>query len=428
MDKSIQITEASKQISTDSPGMANKGRGQEGEDSFFNIITQSTGEADGTESGQKLPASGEKLPEQESRVNDQQYAGEASPANLELTDASAIPDVVEEPVPTVAMNLPELVAVQIPGEHIHVPDVPDALAIDGSGSASAADVTQQPVNAGELLPARTAEMQLQGQVLDLQALAKAVPGNLVVPNGQGQQDSIVDVGDVTIEVASSPAAANGGRISSDTGPVANALRVAVQLAIANQTLGRDFKQFLQQNGNDTAATNLLPVSDSAETQAMPFLQTISDSALLMPSARIAVPVGQPGWNQALGTQVAWFVSQNISAASLRLNPQHLGPMEVEVSLDGDKASINFTSQQGMVREALESAIPRLREMLSENGLNLVNVNISQQDMSRQNGQSMPGSRYGANIANTEGGGNEEISGLGTRQTIIYTQGLVDFYA
>jgi len=425
MDKSIQITEASRQISTDSPGKAGKVRGEEGEDSFFNIITRSTDDPGGTESGQKLPPSGDKLPEQQSLVNDRQYAGEDSPANLEQTDAPAAPDLVEETVSAVTMNLPELVAVQTPGEQAHVPDV---LAIDKSGSESVADVMEQPVNAGELLPATTEEKHLRGQVLDLQALEKSVPGNLAIPNVQGQQDGVLDGDGETIEVASHAVATSGDRISSNTEPVANALRVAVQLAIANQTLGRDFKQLLQQNSNDTAVSNLLSVSDGAETQAIPFLQTISNSALLMPSARIAVPVGQPGWNQALGTQVAWFVSQNISAASLRLNPQHLGPMEVEVSLDGDKASINFTSQQGMVREALESAIPRLREMLSENGLNLVNVNISQQDMSRQNSQSMPGSRYGANIADTEGGGNEEISGLRTRQTVIYTQGLVDLYA
>lgn len=412
MDKPIQVTESSNFISPDAPGMANGGRGEEGGDTFTRIIARTTADdTGGTERGERLPASGKKLPEQPSSIGEQQNADSDSPLAPVPISVFAQPDVAEEG--------------QVPRQSTAVADVP---AIDITSAVVPGSVARQLVNSAEPVPASLAGQQLQGQLPDQRMLASAVPGNLAVTDGPGMQDELHAVDVASMEAVANMKTTVGGRVSSDTEPLANALREAVQLAIVNQSPGRDLKQFLQQHGNHQAASNLLPVTDGAETQAIPFLQTLSDNALLAPSARIAVPVGQPGWGQALGTQVAWFVSQNINAASLRLNPQHLGPMEVEISLDGDKASVTFASHQGMVRDALESAIPRLREMLSENGLNLVNVNISQQGMLRQQGQGAPDSRHGAGSAAAEGDGSEEVSVSGVRQAAILTQGLVDFYA
>ena len=126
--------------------------------------------------------------------------------------------------------------------------------------------------------------------------------------------------------------------------------------------------------------------------------------------------------------MTWFVSQKISAASLRLNPQHLGPMEMAVSMDGDQASISFTSQHSLVRDALESSIPRLREMLSENGLNLVNVNVSQQGKSHGNDQGASGSQQESGVDNDDSGANEPVSGPDVQRMTVHAQGLVDYYA
>jgi len=309
-------------------------------------------------------------------------------------------------------------AVQTSLQQIPVTDEPT---LEAPGLVTATDIAEQSVNADELALARAAGQQLQEQ------LAEA-PGNLPVLNEPVVQDAVQDIRETRVVPTAYLTTADSGRMAPEVEPVTNAVREAVQSAIANQTSSRDLKQFLQQNPNQQAAANSLPVADAVESQTVPFLQTLSDKALVLPAARISVPVGQPGWGQAVGTQVAWFVSQNISAASLRLNPQHLGPLEMQVSLDGDQASVSFTSQQGLVRDALESSVPRLREMLSENGLNLVNVNVSQQGKSHRDGQNAADSRHEAGVANAEGGSNEPAPGSGMRQNITLTQGLVDFYA
>ena len=82
----------------------------------------------------------------------------------------------------------------------------------------------------------------------------------------------------------------------------------------------------------------------------------------------------------------------------------------------------------MVRDALESSIPRLREMLSENGLNLVNVSVSQQGKSHGDGQGAPASRQGPGAENDGSGAGESLSGPDMPRMVLQTQGLVDFYA
>lgn len=90
-----------------------------------------------------------------------------------------------------------------------------------------------------------------------------------------------------------------------------------------------------------------------------------------------LPFAQPGWEQGLGNRVMWMVNQQVQTAELRMNPAHLGPIEVRISIRDDQATVSFVSAHGQVREALQAAIPQLREMLGNNGLNLADVNIAQ---------------------------------------------------
>lgn len=91
---------------------------------------------------------------------------------------------------------------------------------------------------------------------------------------------------------------------------------------------------------------------------------------------VDVPVGHPRWGQDLGQRVAWMVNQSQHTAAMQLNPPHLGPVEVELSVEGDRAQLQFLSPHAAVRDAVELAVPRLRDMLESVGLNLVDVNVA----------------------------------------------------
>ena len=101
------------------------------------------------------------------------------------------------------------------------------------------------------------------------------------------------------------------------------------------------------------------------------------------SPALTKPLSHPDWSQDLGEQIVWMNTKGLSAAEIRLNPAHLGPLSVRIDVNQDQATVMFTAQNAGVKEAIEASIPKLREMLATQQLNLVNVTISQNSTSDQ---------------------------------------------
>ena len=92
--------------------------------------------------------------------------------------------------------------------------------------------------------------------------------------------------------------------------------------------------------------------------------------------KLAPQVGNPGWDQALGQKVVWMVAGGQQSASLTLNPPDLGPLQVVLNVSNSQASASFTAAQPEVRQALEAAMPKLREMLADSGIQLGQTTVS----------------------------------------------------
>lgn len=89
-----------------------------------------------------------------------------------------------------------------------------------------------------------------------------------------------------------------------------------------------------------------------------------------PSLPVARPLGAAGWSEEVGNRVAWMATRMESRAELVLTPPQLGRVEVNLSVRGEMANASFVSANPAVREALEAALPRLRELLAEAGIQL----------------------------------------------------------
>lgn len=105
------------------------------------------------------------------------------------------------------------------------------------------------------------------------------------------------------------------------------------------------------------------------------------------SNRLLPQVGTDDWGQALGQKISWMVQGAQQTATLTLNPPDLGPMQVVVHVNNNQATANFTAHQPEVRHALEAAMPRLREMLNESGIQLGQSNVSAGLPNQQNNAS-----------------------------------------
>lgn len=102
-----------------------------------------------------------------------------------------------------------------------------------------------------------------------------------------------------------------------------------------------------------------------------------------PPSKLPVPVHAPQWSESFSHRIAWMTKEKVQVAALRLNPPELGAIDVRIALDHADANISFGAQHADVREAIEAALPRLRELLSDHGMNLANVDVSQHSFSDQ---------------------------------------------
>lgn len=100
-------------------------------------------------------------------------------------------------------------------------------------------------------------------------------------------------------------------------------------------------------------------------------------AATAPAADKLTPqVGTSGWDQAVGQKVVWMAAGAQSSASLTLNPPDLGPLQVALTIVNNQASVSFTAAQPEVRQALEAALPKLREMLGDAGIQMGQASVN----------------------------------------------------
>ncbi len=93
-------------------------------------------------------------------------------------------------------------------------------------------------------------------------------------------------------------------------------------------------------------------------------------------SRIDTPVGARGWDAEVGQKVVWMVNRMESRAELSLTPPQLGKVDVSITVSGEQTSATFVAASPAAREALEQALPRLREILAEAGISLGQASVN----------------------------------------------------
>ncbi len=137
-----------------------------------------------------------------------------------------------------------------------------------------------------------------------------------------------------------------------------------------------------------------------------------------------VNINRPEGHQQLQEKIRWMVNSRHTLAEIRLDPPELGSMQVRVNMNGDAASVNFVVQSQQARDALNDAMPRLRDMLSEQGIEL-GESFVQQDSGGE----------GEDADGQLAGGNGQLEGETDEDTEVREQPLtrqetggIDYYA
>lgn len=142
--------------------------------------------------------------------------------------------------------------------------------------------------------------------------------------------------------------------------------------------------------------------------------------LLDKPANILKPEGQTQFAE----KIRWIVNARNSFAEIRLDPPELGSVQVKVNMSGEAATVNFVVQSSQARDALDQALPRLRDMLNQQGIELGQSSV-QQEQQQQNGEQQQG-QFAEGKADD---GMDEIAGEVIEQRVVNgSAGGIDFYA
>ncbi|BDM63805.1 hypothetical protein NFHSH190041_12570 [Shewanella sp. NFH-SH190041] len=126
-------------------------------------------------------------------------------------------------------------------------------------------------------------------------------------------------------------------------------------------------------------------------------------------------------------QLVTMVSQNMTQAEIQLDPPELGQMLVRIQVQGEQTQVQFHVAQNNTKELLEQAVPRLRELLQEQGMDLARSSVSSQHSGEQ------GQGSGTNTSSADRGQAMESSDDGATQESgaefqRSDDGSIDYYA
>jgi flagellar hook-length control protein FliK len=107
-------------------------------------------------------------------------------------------------------------------------------------------------------------------------------------------------------------------------------------------------------------------------------------------------------------------------------------MQVRVDQRQDSATVVFTSHNSSTREAIEASLPRLRELFSEQGMELIDVDINSGEQEANAQQSDVDSQTQSQNEGDDSSLEAPAGGAQTlpsqTETIALHYGLIDAYA
>lgn len=151
-----------------------------------------------------------------------------------------------------------------------------------------------------------------------------------------------------------------------------------QLQSATQMQGNRSVDFSTQLASMSSAGNAL--QDVQQSSARVANQQAIDTPIKLAQQGQVAP--------ELSNKVNMMLSRDLKQIDIRLDPPELGKVHIKLALNNDQAHLNFTVTHAHARDAIEHSIPRLREMLAQQGVDLGQTNVDQEQSQARDFSSM----------------------------------------
>ncbi|WP_020654807.1 flagellar hook-length control protein FliK [Massilia niastensis] len=334
------------------------------------------------------------------------------------------------------------------------PAQPNEAAQDKGAEAAGEAAEQAEDAAGAAAAAQAAATPVTDMLAYMASLAQPAPATPAAPGAEAAQDALPAGGGAALDLAAlaTPLAGDGAATVAADDPLAQDANAGLALASGVQQAPAELRTAQQGATLETALpkaqldavqfqAQLREATQQAATQeATPAITQLQAQAARLeavqnPAAmadRIPARVGTQAWDNQVSQRIVYMLGKE-QAATLTLNPPDLGPVQVVLNVSNDQASVAFSSNQMEVRQALENAIPRLREMMSESGIALGNATVDagmpDQRQASQDGAERRSGGHGLTGSGRDGGASaSEGAPRATRTVALGERGMVDTFA
>ena len=170
-----------------------------------------------------------------------------------------------------------------------------------------------------------------------------------------------------------PAPASRGGEPLIPAPVSAALRQALEPAAQSTLTPPNEVHGAAAPLRADAAPGTLPTLGAAQ---LPWLPPAAAAQAPAQQGAVSTPLASPHWGQDLGQQLLIGIQGNAQTLTLHVNPPQLGLLQVHLQVNDGQASALFVSPHLAVRQALEGAMPQLRDIFADAGMALLQTQVS----------------------------------------------------
>lgn len=210
----------------------------------------------------------------------------------------------------------------------------------------------------------------------------------------GQQAQYVNAQEMKHVAAQAPMAQHADKLASAPMPdalVANNFNPAVQMAANGEVSHKAINAALSAGAlKATASQQDKPESQyglAGQLQAAAGQQGVAAQqptrAEAAQQAQLPLQLTKELANEQVAEKVQMMMSKNLKNLDIRLDPPELGRMQIRMTMNNDLANVHFTVTNPQARDIIEQTLPRLREMLAQQGMQLADSSVQQQSSGQQ---------------------------------------------
>ena len=148
----------------------------------------------------------------------------------------------------------------------------------------------------------------------------------------------------------------------------------------------------------------------------------------LPEREIRAPLHSPAFPPALGAQLTLLVKEGVTEARLHLNPAEMGPIAVQIQIEGHHARVEMVAEHASTRQALEQSMPSLASALRDSGLTLTGGGVFEHSTRQDQQSDTPANARASWRADGEGQGDPDGGAELLTRLPASPRGVVDVYA